>query len=242
MFEFINERGTVIDQNHPNIVLVHEIALGTPTDGHRSTKYGFGVLLWYDFAVPDTLITPIVGVTVFEGVGYNVLCYLDQNKSKRVRIWLGVDGDYIKNRHSKVTTNNPEEVVKQLGIKAHLYECTPRTSKANCGLEVYSADGRLIYDSDYRPLKIGINGDINNGKHIMFCPVFCHPDWIFSNAPLPRALNVNDTVFLWTYFAGMVQDYHYFAKSISASYGINAGLAINKWYLNHFPKAILGHL
>lgn len=188
MFEFFTNKGVSIDGQNLNVVCVRQIPLNISVNANpvamRSFYHARTPVLIFDFEFGD-IKTPVVGISLYAGIGYAQCSYI-KDKQKRVRIWLAFNEDLIRNSFPRFKLpNNERELINYctsfFKLTAYIYDTNPVPSQQNYGLEVYNAKGELVFDSNYRPMKIGINGDINNGKHIIFINRFLPFEWLIGD-------------------------------------------------------------
>lgn len=182
MLEFFNQKGVAIDGRHLNVCLVDKIVLNKQLLSNVPIAKSIynGIMVIFDFELPKNYNTPIIGLSLYENIGYAQMSYISPSRQKRVRIWVLLCENLIKLKGYSlgVYENDIYQLLfERLKLTVYIYDTNPPPSVNNYGLEVYNDKGELVFDSDYPPMKIGIKDNIDNGKHILFTNRFFVHGW-----------------------------------------------------------------
>lgn len=186
MFEFITKKGIAIDGSHLNVLNVGSRKL-TSRDAVAvipSFYYHKTPVVIFDVDLGDAVNTPIVGVSLYSGIGYAQLTYKSAQNRLRARIWLAFNPEIVRTYHAnfRMPDGLGGDVVDActsfFDLSIQIYDAQPTPSNKKYGLKVYASDGELVFDSNYAPMKIGVRGDINNGNHVIFVNRFLALEWL----------------------------------------------------------------
>lgn len=214
MFKFFTDKGIAIDGQNLNVSCVRQVALNSAISANpaiiRSFYQGQTPVLIFDFELGNVK-TPVIGISLYTGIGYAQCSYIKDGQ-KRARIWLTFNEALIKKSFTnfQLPKSKDMEVVNYctsfFKLTAYIYDTNPTPSQQNYGLKVYNDKGELVFDSNYRPMKIGITGDINNGKHIIFVNRFLALEWLMSdNIWIGDILSLRCNPFMVTFYHGICE-------------------------------------
>ncbi|STZ55610.1 Uncharacterised protein [Moraxella lacunata] len=260
VFEFFGKHGVTISPDLLNIVCTHKIKLSekhltAPQPQHKSAYSANALMTVFDFALPSVQ-TPIIGLTLYEGIGYAQLSYLSSDGQKRARVWITINPSLLSKalniKEPKYSNDFIDIICQRLNITAYIYDSNPLPSKVNWGLEVYNERGELVFDSEYTPMKVGKKSNINDGKHIIFINRFFafHYESGFTSGSRVDLLDVMQCQpFLEAFWAGKIYDF----KDVMLMAGLQDELDHEyhlgryDWYFNTLEKnaalqSIVGYL
>lgn len=241
MFEFFTNKGIAIDGQNLNVVCVRQVPLNISVSASpvvmRSFYHAQSPVLVFDFELGNVK-TPVIGISLYAGIGYAQCSYIKDGQ-KRVRIWLTFNETLIKNNFSNFKLIHDErEIVNYctsfFKLTAYIYDTNPTPSRQNYGLEVYNDKGELIFDSNYRPMKIGTKGDINNGNHLIFINRFLLLEWISGERLSTFFIIHKGNPFMVTFYQGVCE----YAQALEKA-GVQHGLSMYggmESYYNDFIK------
>lgn len=214
MFEFYTNKGVAIDGQNLNVSCVRQVILNGAVSANPAISRSFyesqTPVLIFDFELTDVKV-PVIGISLYTGIGYAQCSYIKDGR-KRVRIWLTFNEALIKKSFTNFKPPNSKDVAlvnyctSFFKLTAYIYDINPTPSRQNYGLKVYNDKGELVFDSNYRPMKIGIKGDINNGKHIIFINRFLAFEWLISDQIWLRdILSSKCNPFMVTFYQGICE-------------------------------------
>lgn len=255
MFEFTTNKGIAIDGKYFNVFCFEKIKL------NRSNCVGFvrGIsylpTIAFDIPFENQQNTPLVGVSLYEGIAYAEASYISLDGQKRVRIWLLFDEFLIQqnfpsfNYTSKFggvyNANNESEfinyVTNSFDLNLYIYNTQPNHN-SNFGLQVFDDNGNTIFSSDYRPMKMGVKGSVNDGNHIIFLDHFFDFSWTENEVDGPNIISMigkQCSPIMSIYTNGKVVDYQYhftaFDEKIQSDISKDS---VRKEWINRFTRSL----
>lgn len=213
MFEFFTNKGTAIDGQNLNVVCVRQVTLNSTVSANPAVIGSFYAqktpVLVFDVELGNVK-TPLIGISLYAGIGYAQCSYIKDNQ-KRARIWLAFNERLIKKTFTNFRLPALEKDIIHycttfFKLTAYIYDTNPVPSSQNYGLEVFNDKGELVFDSNYRPMKIGIKDNVNNGKHLIFINRFLLLEWITGEMLFTYAIvQERQNPFMVSYYQGICE-------------------------------------
>lgn len=259
MFEFTGNKGVAIDPSLLNVVCTHKIPLSryhlTNPPHNRSAYQDDALMTVFDFVLPSAK-TPIIALTLHDGIGYAQISYKNSSGEKRARVWILISPSLIKKTLNIDEPRHSDDFIHlicdRLKITAYIYDINPPPSRVNYGLEVYNENGELVFDSEYPPMKIGKKSNINDGKHMIFINRFfaLHYESVYSSTSMIDVLDVRQCQpFMEACYQGKIYDFGtvLYMSGLWDEFNHRYHYGRHEWYMNivennSMIQSIIGYL
>lgn len=225
VFEFTNNKGIAVDGKSFNVLLMEKVKLSRANFAGMVGGISYMPTMSFDIVLKSDYDVPIIGISFFEGLAYAEASYINEKKEKRARIWILFDEILIQEKFPNYTTPSFNDefsldyMMNFFDLNVYIYGINPTSKTNNYGLQVFDENGKFVFGSDYPPMKLGIKGNINDGRHIIFLNHFFDLSWIHYNyKDLYTILENHCTPIMTTYHDGKMVDFQsHFQKKPSHS-------------------------